>query len=158
MSTERLYDVPLTAEEALWLVNMLPPQPRFMMPDDTVAGGIPFRLKVLALYRYIQQHWDIRTPLTATLPLELTVGELWLLDTVINNIDLTRQVMGGGTRLQVLAEKIWDALLDAYASELDPRYLPKGLVTKPVAPEEAARQREFLNSIDTAGMFGAGPK
>lgn len=153
------YDLPVTGEEVFFLLNGMPPAVSFpqgydsftlsKMPNHDIAGGLEFRLKVIALYRYLQRQ---EPPIseTATFPLELTVGELWMLDTMMSNVNLIQAQMFNGTPVRKLATKVWDCLLEAYAYDLDERYLPviAGKI-KPLTNE----QQEFLKNADR--MLGA---
>lgn len=153
-----VYDVPLTIEEAFFLLNALPPMPSFpqqwdtftlsKMPGQNIAGGPELRLKIIALYRHMQR---TKPEPTVELPLELTVGELWLLDTMFSNTDLSQHKMYQGTPLVKLAMKVWDVLLDAYAYDVDMRYLPaSGLKIQPLTDEQQAYLQRLDQSLKGA--------
>lgn len=153
------YQLALTYREAYFLINGLPPTPHFpeqydqlsmgQMPGQTAAGGLAWRLKLIAMYSFMRRTWTPNTPVTATLQLEVTVGELWMLDMLFQNLsDIEHSKFSDEQPVMSLIQKVWDALMDAYPSDLDTRYLPAPIVERIVPPEVQAKRRDFLAEID----------
>ena len=80
------------------------------VPDGGHAGGPRLRATLLAL-ALRGGHEDERA-------LELSPGELWLIDTVLLRRDLRREKLPDGRPLAELAAKIWDLILDVHEQQL----------------------------------------
>lgn len=150
------YDLPLCAAEVQFLCNLLPTDAHYpepynqwamkILPDAEVSGGPEFRLKVVALRQHLKRNGLInRTPVTY--PLELTVGELWLVENAISMVDL-RGVISADPPVTILGlmEKIWETLIGAHSNLVDERYLPTvstKLIGPPMTEEQRARLRDY---------------
>ena len=122
MSDSRLW---LSQTELEWLALALPseatwPSADHLMPllaqlpglDHSVAGGPRLRATVLAL----MLRGDARPA-----ALDLSLSELWLLDSLMVALDLRGAKLPDGTPLMTLARRVWTALLDQHEEQLPPQ-------------------------------------
>ena len=152
------YDLPLCAVEVQFLTNLLPtdahyPEPYAgwamkILPDSEISGGPEFRLKLIALRQHLKRNGLLVNTSLVTYPLELTVGELWFLESALSMIDLRGNI---STQPQVtmlsFMEKIWETLIAAHSNLVDERYLP-AVSTKLLGPGLTDEQRARLMDFD----------
>ncbi len=100
----------LTADE-IWPPNeALTPLLR-QVPGGEVAGGPQLRSLVLAMTLRGSEN---------EMPLELSISELWLLDSLLIRRDLRREKLPDGRPVLELAHKVWQLILEVYDSQLPP--------------------------------------
>ncbi len=87
------------------------------VPDGDHAGGPRLRATLLAL--------ALRGGDEGERTLELSPGELWLIDTVLQRRDLRREKLPDGRPLAEFAAKIWELILDVHEQQL-PHDVRKG--------------------------------
>ena len=87
------------------------------VPDGDHAGGPRLRATLLAL--------ALRGGDEGERTLELSPGELWLIDTVLQRRDLRREKLPDGRPLAEFAAKIWELILDVHEQQL-PHDVQKG--------------------------------
>ena len=80
------------------------------VPDGDQAGGPQLRATLLAL--------ALRGGDEGERTLELSPGELWLIDTVLMRRDLRREKLPDGRPLAEFAAKIWELILDVHEQHL----------------------------------------
>lgn len=112
----------LTPSECQWLALSLPshftwPPSDQQLPllgqlpglDHVIAGGPRLRVMVLAL---------AESGATTPQPLECSLSELWLIDSLLLSQDLRAAKLPDGTLLLTFAKKVWTLLLEWHQEQL----------------------------------------
>ena len=81
------------------------------VPGGEVAGGPRLRAVLLAMMLRVDEGEQA---------LELSLSELWLLDSLMLRRDLRREKLPDGRPLVELARKVWELIVEAYDEQLPP--------------------------------------